>query len=164
MDTLQQFKDELTYEYQVTKNFFNEYPEDKNDYKPHPKSMGMMHLAQHITDVFGWPGYMLKTETLDMADGGKPKLFTTRAELLEKFEENYQASMSALKSATEKDLEQMWSLANKGQKLAEWTKYGAIRHSLNQITHHRAQLGVFYRLNDIKVPHSYGPTADDQTF
>jgi uncharacterized damage-inducible protein DinB len=44
----------------------------------------------------------------------------------------------------------------------EWSKYGAIRHSLNQITHHRAQLGVYYRLNDIFVPGSYGPSADEQ--
>ena len=44
----------------------------------------------------------------------------------------------------------------------EWTKYGAIRHSLNQMAHHRAQLGVYYRLLDIPVPASYGPSADDE--
>ncbi|MCH5600915.1 DinB family protein [Niabella ginsengisoli] len=69
-----------------------------------------------------------------------------------------------MEKATEADLEPFWSLKYNGNKLAEWTKYAAIRHSLNQITHHRAQLGVYYRLNDIKVPGSYGPSADDQNF
>ena len=45
---------------------------------------------------------------------------------------------------------------------ADWDKYGAIRHSLNQTTHHRAQLGVYYRLLNIPVPGTYGPSADEQ--
>ena len=51
-----------------------------------------------------------------------------------------------------------------GKVLADYSKYGAIRHALNQLTHHRAQLGVYYRLNDIPVPGSYGPSADEQNF
>jgi uncharacterized damage-inducible protein DinB len=32
---------------------------------------------------------------------------------------------------------------------------------LNHIIHHRAQLGVYLRLNDIAVPSLYGPSADE---
>ena len=33
---------------------------------------------------------------------------------------------------------------------------------MNHTIHHRAQLGVYLRLNDIPVPAVYGPTADEQ--
>lgn len=165
MDPLKQFRDELEAEYQTTKKFFEIYPEDKNEYTPHPKSMKMAHLATHIAEIFGWAGFMLNSSEVDLAQGGmQPKLLTTKEDLLKVFEENYKSSMEALQKATEKDLEPSWSLKNNGQTLSSWTKYGAIRHSLSQVTHHRAQLGVYYRLNDIPLPGSYGPTADLQNF
>lgn len=165
MDTLKQLKTELDTEYQTTKRFLEIFPDDKNDYKPHPKSMKMMHLATHITEVFGWPGFMLNSSELDFAKSGmEPKLLTTKDELLKILEENHKASMQALDKASEDDLEPRWALKNDGQELSSWTKYEAIRHSLNQISHHRAQLGVYYRLNDIELPGSYGPTADNPNF
>lgn len=165
MDTLKQLKTELDTEYQTTKQFLEIFPDDKNDYKPHPKSMKMMHLATHITEVFGWPGFMLNSSELDFAKGGmEPKHLTTKDELLNVLEENHKASIQALDTASEDDLEPRWALKNDGHELASWTKYEAIRHSLNQISHHRAQLGVYYRLNDIGLPGSYGPTADNPNF
>lgn len=165
MDTLKQFRDELEAEYQMTKKFFEIYPEDKNEYSPHPKSMKMAHLATHIAEIFGWAGFMLNSSEIDLAQGGmQPKLLTTKEDLLKVFEDNYKGSKEALEKAKEEDLEPNWSLKNDGHTLSSWTKYGAIRHSLSQITHHRAQLGVYYRLNDIQLPGSYGPTADLQGF
>ncbi|MDF2833176.1 DinB family protein [Chryseobacterium indoltheticum] len=165
MDTLKQLKDELETEYQTTKRFFEIYPDDKNDYAPHSKSMKMMHLTTHISEVFGWAGFMLNSSELDFAKSEmEPKHLTTKDELLTVLEENHKASQEALLKASENDLELRWALKNDGHELASWTKYEAIRHSLNQITHHRAQLGVYYRLNDIELPGSYGPTADHPHF
>lgn len=165
MDTLKQLRDELETEYQTTKRFFEIYPDDKNNYTPHPKSMKMMHLATHISEVFGWAGFMLNSSELDFAKGGmEPKHLTTKDDLLKVLEENHKASQEALQKASENDLQPRWALKNDGRELASWTKYEAIRHSLNQITHHRAQLGVYYRLNDIELPGSYGPTADNPNF
>lgn len=165
MDTLKQLKDELKGEYETTKKFFEIYPEDKNDYTPHPKSMKMSHLATHIAEIFGWAGFMLNSSEVDLSQGGmQPKLLTTKEDLLRVFEENYKGSEEALAKAKEEDLNPIWSLKNDGKTLSSWTKYGAIRHGLSQITHHRAQLGVYYRLNEIQLPGSYGPTADLQSF
>jgi len=165
MDTLKQLKEELEAEYQTTKKFFEIYPDDKNDYAPHQKSMKMMHLVTHIAEIFGWAGFMLNSSELDFAKSElQPKILSTKEELLRVFEENYKASKEALEKATEEDLKPSWALKNDGHTLASWTKYGAIRHSLSQITHHRAQLGVYYRLNDIQLPGSYGPTADLESF
>lgn len=165
MDTLSQLKDELQDEYQTTRKFFEIFPEGKNDYAPHEKSMKMMPLATHIAEVFGWADTMLKTADLDFANTDyQPKKLSTKEDLLKALDENYKLSNEALSNATEDDLNQSWALKNNGQELAKWSKYGSIRHSLNQATHHRAQLGVYYRLNDIPLPGSYGPSADYQGF
>lgn len=165
MDTLQQLKSELANEYQITKNFIALFPEGKNEYAPHDKSMKMMRLATHLVEVFEWPSTILKTSELDFAKSGYvPTSLSTRDDLLKKLDEDYEAGKTALEGAKEEDLIPSWTIKNDGHELASWSKYEAIRHSLNQITHHRAQLGVYYRLNDIPLPASYGPSADSQNF
>ena len=165
MDTLDQLKSELQHEYNTTRKFFELYPADKGDFAPHEKSMKLSRLAAHIAEVFGWPAMILPNSGLDFATGEyKPTIINSREDLMKKLDEDYQSSMKALENAKEADLEPNWSISNNGHKLAEWSKYGAIRHALNQITHHRAQLGVYYRLNNISIPGSYGPSADSQSF
>ncbi len=94
----------------------------------------------------------------------EPTILSTRDELMKKLEDDYQSAKTALENSTENDLNPSWTIKNDGHELASWSKYGAIRHALNQITHHRAQLGVYYRLNNIPLPGSYGPSADQQSF
>ena len=165
MNTLSQFKNELEAEYQTTKKFFETYPDEKNEYAPHEKSMKMLPLATHIAEIFEWPNTMLSTSELDFAKGDhQRKQLFTREDLLQSLEQNFKAGKEALENANENDLNASWALKNNGQELAKWSKYESIRHALNQITHHRAQLGVYYRLNDIALPGSYGPSADHQSF
>ncbi|MDH6251577.1 putative damage-inducible protein DinB [Chryseobacterium sp. H1D6B] len=165
MDTLSQLKSELAGEYQTTKKFIELFPEGKNEYAPHEKSMKMMPLATHLVEVFEWPDTILKTSELDFAKGPyQPTKLSKKEELLQKLDENYQAGKNALENAKEDDLDPSWTIKNDGHALASWSKYGAIRHGLNQITHHRAQLGVYYRLNNIPLPGSYGPSADTPNF
>ncbi|GAB0154783.1 hypothetical protein CHRYSEOSP005_00430 [Chryseobacterium sp. Alg-005] len=165
MDTLSQLKSELQGEYQTTKKFIELFPEGKNDYAPHEKSMKMMPLATHLVEVFEWPNTILNTSELDFAKGEyKPSVLSTKGDLLKKLDEDYEAGKKALENAQEDDLNPSWTIKNDGQELASWSKYGAIRHALNQITHHRAQLGVYYRLNNIPLPGSYGPSADVPSF
>lgn len=165
MDTLSQLKSELQGEYQTTKKFIELFPDGKNDYAPHEKSMKMMPLATHLVEVFEWPNTILNTSELDFAKGGyKPSVLSTKEDLLKKLDEDYEAGKKALENVQEDDLSPSWTIKNDGQELASWSKYGAIRHALNQITHHRAQLGVYYRLNNIPLPGSYGPSADSPSF
>lgn len=165
MNTLNNLKEELQQEYETTAKFIQNFPEGKNEYAPHEKSMKLMPLATHVVEILGWPEMILKTDKLDFAAGDyQPTHLANKAELQQKFEEDYAKSKAALDAISEEDLEGKWSM-NMGEKvLADYTKYSAIRHALNQLTHHRAQLGVYYRLNDIPVPGSYGPSADDQGF
>jgi uncharacterized damage-inducible protein DinB len=165
MKTVLNLRKELEKEYETTKKFFEVYPEDKNEYRPHEKSMKMMSLATHIAEIFGWPDYMMTTEKLDFAAGDyQPTFLHTKAELQEKLEEDYKKSIVMFENMQEADLEGRWTMNMGEHVIADFNKYEAIRHAFNQITHHRAQLGVYYRLNDIPVPGSYGPSADQESF
>lgn len=166
MNTIQQLKDELQQEYKTTKKFFTNYPEAHNEYAPHEKSMKMQPLANHISEVFAWPQLILNTEKLDFAAGDYiPQAAANKDELQKGLEANFQNGMAALNALQdEAALDNTWEICSGDQTFAKWSKYGAIRHALDQITHHRAQLGVYYRLNDIAVPGSYGPSADEQGF
>lgn len=165
METVLNLRKEFNQEYETTKKFFDVYPEDKNEYRPHEKSMKMMTLATHIAEIFGWPDYMMTTEKLDFTAGDyKPTFLHTKAELQEKFEQDYKKSLATFENMKEADLEGRWTMNMGEHIIADFNKYEAIRHALNQITHHRAQLGVYYRLNNTPVPGSYGPSADVDGF
>lgn len=164
MELLSELRKEYDHEYQTTKKFFENYPEGKNDYKPHEKSTEMLPLAQHIVEIFGWPAFIIQTDGIDFAEGGERAKLETKEDLVNALDEAYKTNKEALEKVAIAELEPTWALKMNGQVLASWTKYEAIRHGLNQVTHHRAQLGVYYRLNDIPVPGSYGPSADDQSF
>jgi len=162
MNLLQELQKDLTTEYEITKKFIERYPEEKNDWKPHPKSMPMIHLAIHVVEIFGWPDFMLKTEYLDFAENPySPAPISDKAELMGHLEKSYQAGAEALRNMSDSDFDKRWQLRHGGNVLSDWTIYEAIMQSFKQITHHRAQLGVYYRLNDIFVPGSYGPSADE---
>lgn len=164
MKILTELKNELAAEYQLTKKFFERFPDGKNNYKPHEKSMELLPLAIHIAEIFGWPKIILETENLDFDAGYQPSALHNKQELLNALEENYRQGTTALEAATAEALDGKWSLSMGDKILASWSKYGALRHGLNQITHHRAQLGVYYRLLEIAIPGSYGPSADEQEF
>jgi uncharacterized damage-inducible protein DinB len=125
--------------------------------------MSMKTLVVHVVEIFAWPDTIMNTEFLDFADTPytQPEI-KTRSELQKKLEEDYQKGAATLNNLTPEKLDGKWDIRQGDMIFQEWSKYGAIRHSLNQITHHRAQLGVYYRLNDIFVPGSYGPSADEQ--
>ncbi len=165
MDSLPNLKNELKQEYETTRKFIDNFPEGKNDYAPHEKSMKMMGLAIHIVEILGWTDYMLKNDKLDFAAGDyQPTVINTKEELQQKMEEFYLASKTALENTDEEILNGRWTMHMGEQLLADFSKYEAIRHALSQLIHHRAQLGIYYRLNDIPVPGSYGPSADEQGF
>lgn len=164
MDILAVLQDELEQEFHVTKRFFELYDDNLKEYRPHPKNMTMAHLATHIAQIFSWSGTMLETDFLDLAQSTEAPVLDSRESLLASLDAGYHTSAQALDEGRLADLEPIWQLRHGDHLIAQWTVYGAIRHSLNQITHHRAQLGVYYRLNEIPLPVSYGPTADNTGF
>lgn len=157
--------EEQKQEAQITNKFLKLVPKDKFDWKPHEKSMTIKNLAVHLAELPGWPSMILNTKQLDFAESDyEPTPVEDSEELLKLFEKSLEKGRTALEQASEDDLKLDWMLCNGDQILMEFTKYKALRHSFDQITHHRAQLGVYFRLLDIPVPSSYGPSADNQNF
>ena len=153
---------ELDYEVQVTRKFLPLIPEEKFDWKPHPKSTSMKQLAIHIAELPSWITMGLNTSELDFETAPyTPTPINSAKDLTEILERSYISGKDSLNKATEEDLLPGWTLRNGKQVLAVMTKYEVIRHSLNQLTHHRAQLGVYLRILDIPIPGSYGPSADE---
>lgn len=164
MDLIPIFEKELTQEAETTRTFFKLVPDEKFDWKPHEKSMSMKELSVHIGEIPGWISTALTSDVLDFADGYKPTPIANSNGLMELLDASVQKSTIALDEAKEKDLLPDWTMRNGDQVLMVMPKHEVIRHSLNQLTHHRAQLGMYLRLLDIPIPGSYGPSADEQSF
>jgi uncharacterized damage-inducible protein DinB len=165
MNVIELLKKELEHEALATRKMLSLVPDDKWDWKPHAKSMNMMQLSTHIAELPGWVDIGLKTDELDFGkEAYQPTTVSTTAELVAIFDKAQAGGVATLANATEEDLEKNWTMRLNEQILSVMTKYEVIRHALAQTLHHRAQLGVFFRLLDIPVPNTLGPTADDQSY
>jgi uncharacterized damage-inducible protein DinB len=138
-------------------------PEDKPDFAPHPKSMPMARLAGHLAELAGWLKMTLATDELDFASGSyKPFVPATRTELLSRLDQEVAAARKALADATDQQMMADWTLRSGQQVYFTMPRVAVIRSMvLNHIIHHRAQLGVYLRMNDVPVPGMYGPSADE---
>ncbi|CCG99410.1 DinB family protein [Fibrella aestuarina BUZ 2] len=153
---------EMDLEANTTRKMLSRVPDDKLDWRPHPKSMVMRDLAVHIAEIPTWVALALQTDGLDFATMPyAPTPIETNAELLALLEKSLAEGRKALSEATDADLEPTWTLRNGDTVYSTDTVGETIRHAFAQTTHHRAQLGVYLRLLDIPIPGSYGPSADD---
>jgi uncharacterized damage-inducible protein DinB len=157
---------EFDQEMSTTRKILERVPEGRSDWRPHPRSMTLGRLAGHVAELPGWGVTTLTQTELDFAPAGgptyQPTTFTTRAATLEIFEDGVTACREAIANASDADLQVMWSLKRAGHTLFSMPRSAVLRSMvLNHIIHHRAQLGVFLRLNDVPIPGSYGPSADE---
>jgi uncharacterized damage-inducible protein DinB len=137
---------------------------DKPDFVPHSKSMPLGRLAPHVAELGGFGLSVLTTPGLDFAQGTyTPLAFESTAQLVRVFDEGAAKVRSALVGMTDEAWTQPWKLSFQGNPIFEGSRFLAYRQMfLNHIVHHRAQLGVYLRLNDEPVPATYGPSADDR--
>lgn len=165
MNSIELLLRELEQEAQTTRKFLALVPFDKAEWAPHEKSMKMMPLSTHIAELPSWISLGLTTDELDFETAPyEPVLVNNNEDLLALFEKSYENGKAELIKAKEEILTKKWVLRNGEQILGDMDKYGIIRIAFSQTTHHRAQLGVYFRLLGIPVPSSYGPSADDQSF
>jgi uncharacterized damage-inducible protein DinB len=162
MSIIKKLLKEIEQEAQTTRKMLSIVPNDKYDWRPHPKSMSMMQLTNHIAELPAWISMAITTDGLDFAANPyeETKVNNT-AELLEVFENTYADGRAHLESTTEDELEKPWVLRSGDHILADMNKYETVRVSIAQTIHHRAQLGVYLRLLNIPIPGSYGPSADE---
>lgn len=160
------FLPEFDQEMANTRKVLERVPEDKLDWKAHPKSNTIGWNANHLAEIPDWVEGTLSQPNWDIAPvGGRPyqspKLTTVR-EILDLFDRNVAAGRKALQAATDEAMQQTWSLLKGGQPLFTMPRSVVIRDFvLNHAVHHRAILCVYLRLNDVPVPGMYGPSGDE---
>jgi uncharacterized damage-inducible protein DinB len=153
---------EFDHEMANTRKTLERVPDDKLSWKPHQKSMTMGQLANHIANLPGWGADMMGEDSYDVAIGPRPPEFKSRQEMLDAFDNNVKHAREALSRADDAQLGKPWSLLNNGQAIFTQPRAAILRAFIfNHVIHHRAQLGVYLRLNDVPVPSIYGPSADE---
>jgi len=156
---------EFDQEMATTRRTLERVPDDKFAWKPHGKSFSMGDLASHIANMVTWTVDTMNRAEFDLA-GVTPEQMNraakNRAELVSWFDGNVSAARAAL-DKPDANYFVPWTLRKGSQVLFTMPRYTCVRSfCLNHIVHHRAQLGVYLRMNDIAVPASYGPSADEE--
>jgi uncharacterized damage-inducible protein DinB len=158
---------EFDMEMATTRRVIERVPDEKLGWKPHEKSMAMGQLAAHLGEMVSWTIPTINSDALDMnpPDGPayQPPASNSTTEILAEFDKNVAAARSAMTDVSDEHLMQNWSLLSGGQTLMTMPRVVVIRSFvMNHIIHHRGQLSVYLRLNDIPVPSIYGPSADER--
>ena len=136
------------------------------DWKPHSKSMTVGRLSQHLAEIPHWAVEAISVDELDLAPAGGPPQpappMASSSQILEAFDKNVSDAKAALAGTNDEHLMKPWSLKMGGKTILTMPRAAVIRNFvLNHNVHHRAQLGVYLRLNDVPVPGHYGPSADE---
>jgi uncharacterized damage-inducible protein DinB len=160
------FLPEFDQEMANTRKTLERIPEDKLDWKPHEKSMTLGRLAGHLAELAGWATATLKHDTFDFQPPGapphQPLIPKSRKEVLDAFDKGMKDARAAIAESTDQQLMGNWSLLSGGKTLMTMPRTVVLRSFImNHVIHHRAQLGVYLRLNNVPVPSIYGPSADE---
>ena len=149
-----------------TRKVLERIPDDKLDWKPHPKSNTIGWNANHVADILNWLVLALTRPSLDVAPPDGPKYempaLTSREKVLDLFDRNVAAARKAITEAKDEDMGQPWTLSRAGQVFFTMPRAAVVRgFVLNHLIHHRAHLCAYLRLNDVPVPGMYGPSGDE---
>ena len=149
-----------------TRKSLERTPDGKFDWKPHPKSPALGWLANHVANIPGWAVITVERDSIDISKSDPSIVMgKTKAEVLDLFEKNVKEARAAIASATDEQLTQPWTLLAGEKKIFTLPKIAVLRSFvMNHLIHHRAQFGVYLRLNDVPVPAIYGPSADEGGF
>jgi uncharacterized damage-inducible protein DinB len=162
------FLGQLDSEAAISRRVLERVPEGRSDWKPHAKSMPLGYLSVLVASMPSWVGMAIQKDELDLNPPGggsyTPKGFEKREELLQSLDKTVAESRAALSGTDDDYLKTTWKLLVAGRVVLEQPRYAVIRDVFTHLAHHRGQLTVYLRLNDVPVPSVYGPTADDARF
>ncbi len=162
------FLSQLDSEAARTRRALERVPEGRDDWKPHDKSMPLGRLAMLVARMPSWITMIVNQDELDLNPPGGSNIdqtpLRTSAELVQAHDEGVAQARKALQGVTEDQLMKPWRLLVSGKVVNEEPRHVVLRDTFMHLSHHRGQLTVYQRLNDVPVPAIYGPSADDQRF
>jgi uncharacterized damage-inducible protein DinB len=150
----------------VTRRLLERVPDGQFAWQPHPRSMTLGRLSEHLAELPQWVGTAVAESGLDLAAARRPDGYqppASRAAVLAMFDTNVAAARAALAGRTDAELMAPWTLRRGEHTVFTMPKAGVLRSFVfNHIIHHRGQLSVYLRLHDVPLPSIYGPSADEQ--
>lgn len=156
------FLPEFDQEMGNTRKSLERVPEDKFSFKPHTKSMTLGALATHLATINHWAEAIFGQESFDVSTAPRQDELKSRAEVLAAFDKNTATARKAIADSTDAHFMKSWTLKAGDHTVLTLPRVAVVRSFLlNHNIHHRAQLGVYLRLNDVAVPSIYGPSADE---
>jgi uncharacterized damage-inducible protein DinB len=155
---------EFDHEMANTRKALERVPEDKFGWKPHEKSGSMIWLAGHVAQIPSYASFIFASDFFDVEGGATaPPEPKSRKELLDLFDQNVKKARAELQSASDEQWAKPWSLKAGEKTFFTQPRVGVIRGMvMNHLIHHRAQLTVYLRMNNVPVPALYGPSGDEQ--
>lgn len=160
---------EFDQEAAATRKVLERVPGDKLEWKPHEKSMTMGRLATHLAELPGWAKLAIEQDEIDIAPPGgpgfTPQVIESVSRMVELFDKNVTETRALIGSTPDDTFMKPWTMKKGGEEVFTAPKIGVIRHDvMSHLIHHRGQLTVYLRLNEVPVPSTYGPTADEPAF
>jgi uncharacterized damage-inducible protein DinB len=159
-------KDAILAEYDretaVTRRVLQRIPADRLEWRPHPRSTTFAGIGRHLAHNLTWGALALSTAEADVRDRVPMAPTTTLDEILAAYDRNAAATRALIADGSEDQLLQTWTLTHEGRPLLASSRADVIRSMvIHHMIHHRGQLTVYLRLNDVAVPSIYGPSADE---
>ena len=162
------FRTQLDREVDRCRRALERVPEGRNHWKPHDRSMELGYLASLVATMPSWIAMAVTLEELDLSppggSGPRPLDWSTTGDLTAALDSAAAQAREALAETTDEDLLGSWRLLVAGRVVAEDPRYMVIVETFTHLAHHRGQLTVYLRLNEVPVPSIYGPSADERTF
>ena len=162
------FMSQLEAEASRNRSALERVPEGRDDWKPHEKSMPLGRLAMLVARMPSWLAMIINRDELDLSPSGGSNInarpLHTVKELVQALDEGTAEARTALTSTTEEHLLKPWKLLVAGRIVSEEPRHVVLRDTFTHLAHHRGQLTVYLRLNNVPVPAIYGPSADDARF
>jgi uncharacterized damage-inducible protein DinB len=153
---------EFDHEIATTRKLLERIPDDRLTWKPHEKSMTLGGLGTHLSNLPNWAARILGETSFDLSEAPahmEPR--TSRADILAWFDETTQRAR-ALMDRTDAEYLTRWTLTRGGQEVFSMPRMAVFRSFvLSHMIHHRGQLSVYLRLNNVPIPPIYGPSADE---
>jgi len=166
MDIQKELIAEFDRELASTRKVLAAIPDDADfAWKAHPKCMSFGRLAGHVAETpCDWAIHTLTLDKLEWKNDGTfaPYVVESKTALLERFDKESAEAKAALAGLDPAKWDDNWKMTAGDQTWIDGSRYEVFRTwVLNHMIHHRAQLGMDLRLQNVFLPGVYGPSADE---